>query len=79
MRGVRERGKKKTLYQLEHNNTHRATSSISAGAVRALVNFGLTAGPSEPRLAGACVAALTSVSARGSIMAWFVVCAVIKI
>lgn len=67
------------IYQLDHNSTYSAASSISAGAVRTLINLNLTARPSETRPAGAGVAALTSVSASSSILAWFVVRAVIKI
>lgn len=61
------------------NSTHSAASSVATGVSSAFVDLDLTAGPSEARLAGTGVAALTSVATSGSIHAGLVVSAVVEI
>lgn len=61
------------------NNTYSAAPSVATGVSSAFVDLDLTAGPSEARLAGTGVAALTSVATSGSIHAGLVVSAVVEI
>lgn len=59
--------------------THFAAAAVLAGVAVALVGLDLTVFASEPRLAGAGVAALAGVSARGVILARLVVGAVVQV
>lgn len=60
-------------------HTYSAASPIPAGVSITFVDLDLTAGPSKAGLAGTGVAALASVAASGSIHAWLVMSAVVKI
>lgn len=57
--------------------THFAAATVFAGVAVALIGLGLTVYTSEPRLAGAGVTALSSVGARGIILARLVISAVV--
>lgn len=61
------------------NNTYSAASSVATGVSSTFIDLDLTAGPSEARLAGTGVAALTSVATSGSIHTGLVVSAVVEI
>lgn len=56
-----------------------AASTVSTRVAGAFVDLDLTAGSSESGSAGAGVASLAGVGARGPILTWFVMCAVVKI
>lgn len=59
--------------------THVATASVLAGVAVTLVGLQLAVGASEAGSAGAGVAALTRVGARGTVGTWFVVGAVVEV
>lgn len=59
--------------------THFAAAAVLAGVAVALVGLDFTVFASEPGLAGAGVAALAGVSARGVILARLVVGAVVQV
>lgn len=59
--------------------THIATASIFAGVAVALVRFQLTVGTAKAGPAGAGVAALPGVCARGAVGTWLVVGAVVEV
>lgn len=59
--------------------THFAAATILTGVAVTLVDLDLTVFASKPRSAGAGVTALASVGARGIILAWLVVGAVVQV
>lgn len=57
--------------------THFAAATVFAGVAVAAIGLSLAVHTSEPRLAGAGVTALSSVGARGIILARLVISAVV--
>lgn len=60
-------------------STYLAAAAVPAGVAVALVGLDLTVLAGEPGPAGAGVAALAGVGARGVVLAWLVVGAVVQV